>query len=202
MLKIGLTGGIGSGKTTVAKIFELLGIPVYYADEAGKRLMNEDDEIKRQIINLFGNEIYSIGKLNRKQLADIVFNIPEKLDQLNAIVHPATINDANKWMLKQTAAYTVKEAALLFESGANELLDFVIGVEAPTPLRIQRAMIRDLVSHEEIRVRMNRQMNEASKMQLCNFIIKNDEQQLLIPQVLALHEKLMSLSGKNKLCKK
>jgi dephospho-CoA kinase len=200
MLKIGITGGIGSGKTTVAKVFEVLGIPVYNADLAAKRLMNEDAVLIEKIKQQFGADVYKNEKLDNKYLAQIVFSSEEKLDLLNSIVHPATINDANTWMLKhavsngQSTPYTLKEAALLFESGAAELLDYVIGVTAPAPLRMQRVMQRDNSSREDVMARMNKQMDEEIKMKLCNFIITNDEQQLLIPQVLALHEKLLSLS--------
>lgn len=194
MLKIGITGGIGSGKTTVAKVFEVLGIPVYYADDAAKKLMNQDEELKGKIKLQFGHDVYKNEKLDNKYLAQIVFSSEEKLNLLNSIVHPATINDANAWMLKQATPYILKEAALLFESGAAELLDYVIGVTAPVPLRLQRVMQRDNSSREEVIARKNKQMDEAIKMKLCNFIITNDEQQLLIPQVLALHEKLLSLS--------
>ena len=194
MLKIGITGGIGSGKTTVAKVFEVLGIPVYYADDAAKRLMNEDEALKEKIKQQFGNDVYKNEKLDNKHLAQIVFSSEEKLNILNSMVHPATINDANAWMLKQSTPYTLKEAALLFESGAAELLDYVIGVWAPAPLRLQRVMQRDNSNREEVMARMNRQMDEDIKMKLCNFIITNDEQQLLIPQVIALHEKLLILS--------
>jgi dephospho-CoA kinase len=194
MLKIGITGGIGSGKSTVAKVFEVLGIPVYNADVAAKRLMNEDEALKEKIKQQFGNDAYKNEKLDNKYLAQIVFSSEEKLELLNSIVHPATINDANAWMLKQSAYYTLKEAALLFESGAAEFLDYVIGVTAPAPLRLQRVMQRDKSSREEVMARMNKQMDEEIKMKLCNFIIINDEQQLLIPQVLALHETILSLA--------
>jgi dephospho-CoA kinase len=194
MLKIGITGGIGSGKTTVTRVFEVLGIPVYNADQAAKRLMNEDAALKEKIKQEFGNDVYKNEKLDNKYLAQIVFSSEEKLDLLNSIVHPATINDANAWMLKQSTPYTLKEAALLFESGAAELLDYVIGVMAPAPLRVQRVMQRDNSSYEEVMARMNKQMDEEIKMKLCNFIINNDEQQLLIPQVLALHETILSLA--------
>lgn len=194
MLKIGITGGIGSGKTTVAQVFEVLGIPVYNADKAAKRLMNEDEALKEKIKQQFGNDVYKNEKLDNKHLAQIVFSSEEKLNILNSMVHPATINDANAWMLKQSTPYTLKEAALLFESGAAELLDYVIGVWAPAPLRLQRVMQRDNSNREEVMARMNRQMDEDIKMKLCNFIITNDEQQLLIPQVIALHEKLLILS--------
>ena len=196
MLKIGLTGGIGSGKSTVAKVFEVLGIPVYYADEEAKRLMNEDGALKEKIQELFGTESYANGLLNRKYIAGIVFNDPKKLEQLNALVHPVTINDANNWLQQQTTPYAVKEAALIFESGIQEFLDYVIGVYAPAPLRIHRAMHRDNTGREAVMARMSKQMDEEEKMRLCNFVITNDEQQLLIPQVLALHQKLMAAPDK------
>lgn len=197
MLKVGLTGGIGSGKSTVAKVFEVLGIPVYYADDAAKRLMNQDDDVKRTIQKQFGDAVYTNDVLNKKQLADIVFNNPEKLQQLNKIIHPATIKDAERWMQNQTAPYAIKEAALIFESGAQEHLDYVIGVTAPAPLRIQRTMHRDNVTREEVLARMDKQLDESVKMKLCDFILVNDEQEMLLPQVLHLHNKLLSLA-KNK----
>src|SRR6185436_9087312 len=140
MLRIGLTGGIGSGKSVVAKVFEALGIPVYYADDAAKNLMNADKELKAAILKNFGEGSYTNGELNRKYIAGIVFNDKEKLELLNALTHPATIRDAEEWIKKQTSAYIIKEAALLFESGANKNLDHVIGVDAPLPLRIKRVM--------------------------------------------------------------
>ena len=194
MLKAGLTGGIGSGKSTVAKVFETLGIPVYYADDAAKKMMQEDAALKAKITQAFGNESYLNGQLNRPFLSSLVFNNPEKLALLNSFVHPATIEDAEKWMRQQTAPYVLKEAALIFESGAQEHLDYVIGVSAPTPLRILRTMKRDGISREEVLQRMDRQMDESIKLKLCDFVLVNDEQQLLIPQVVALHEKLMQLN--------
>jgi dephospho-CoA kinase len=196
MLKIGITGGIGSGKTTVAKVFETLGIPVYYADDEAKRIMNEDEELKKKITANFGNESYENGKLNRAYLASVVFNDSYKLDLLNSIVHPATIKDAEQWMQNKNTPYALKEAALLFESGAAENLDYVIGVTAPQPLRIKRVMERDAVTREEVLKRINRQIEEDIKMKLCDFVIVNDEQQLVIPQVLQLHKQLLSLSAK------
>jgi dephospho-CoA kinase len=194
ILKIGITGGIGSGKSTVAKIFEVLGIPVYYADDAAKRIMNEDEELKLQLQKTFGEEAYINSNLNRKYIADIVFADPGKLAQLNAMVHPATLKDSEQWMNKQSTPYAIKEAALIFESGAQEQLDYVIGVSTPAPLSIQRTMLRDGVSREEVLARMNKQIDETIKMRLCDFVIKNDEQELLIPRVLQLHQHLLSLA--------
>jgi dephospho-CoA kinase len=196
VLRIGLTGGIGSGKSTVAKIFEALGIPVYYADDAARRLMNEDEDLKKSIIKHFGKESYTNDQLNRPYIASLVFNNKEKLELLNALTHPVTIRDANAWMQQQDSPYAIKEAALIFESGSAEHLDHVIGVYTPAPLRIQRIMQRDNTTREEVLQRMNRQMDEDIKMKLCDSIIINDEQQLLIPQVLQLHEKLLALSIK------
>lgn len=195
MLKIGLTGGIGSGKSTVARIFEVLGIPIYYADDAAKRLMHMDGPLKQQIKEHFGESIYEGNDLNKKQLAAIVFKSPEKLELLNSLIHPATIADAAKWMNEQDAPYTIKEAALIFESGSQQLLDFVIGVTAPAPLRIQRTMNRDRVTRDDVIARMDKQMDDSVKMKLCDFIIKNNEQEMLLPQVLSLHEKLLLLSN-------
>ena len=195
MLLIGLTGGIGSGKTTVAGIFEVLGIPVYYADLEAKRIMNEDKHLRSQLTELFGKEIYVNGSLNRSQIAAIVFKDKEKLRQLNALVHPATIADSERWMKAQKSPYALKEAALIFESGSNSKLDYVIGVYSPIEMRIKRVMERDSISAAEVERRMLNQMQEDYKMNLCDFVIFNDEQQLLIPQVTALHEKLAESSA-------
>jgi len=193
MLKVGITGGIGSGKSTVAHIFETLGIPVYYADDAAKRLMNEDEGLRLQVQQLFGDAAYTNGQLNRAYLSAQVFNNPDKLAMLNSLVHPATIADAARWMQQQTAPYAIKEAALIFESGAQENLDKVIGVFAPKAVRIKRVMNRDGITREEVMARMNKQINETIKMRLCDYVITNDEQQLLIPQVLAVHKTLLEL---------
>jgi dephospho-CoA kinase len=193
MLRIGLTGGIGSGKTTVAKIFETLGIPVYYADDAAKRLMNTNEELKNSIIHHFGNDSYKNGELDRKYLASIVFNNKEKLELLNSLTHPVTIRDAEEWMNRQTSPYCIKEAALLFESGAAEHLDYVIGVYAPQHIRLKRVMDRDGLTTEEVMKRISRQVEEEMKMKLCDFIITNNDQQLVIPQVLELDKKLRTI---------
>ena len=196
MLRIGLTGGIGSGKSTVAKIFEVLGVPVYYADDAAKRLLNEDESLKTEIKKHFGEETYKDGMLDRKYLGSLVFNAPEKLELLNKLTHPATIADAERWMKQQTTPYAIKEAALIFESGAQQQLDYVIGVTAPAPLRILRTMQRDHVTREEVMARMDKQLSESIKLKLCDHIIYNDEQHALIPQVLTLHEILLKEAAK------
>lgn len=195
MLKVGITGGIGSGKSIVSRVFEVLGIPVYYADTEAKRLMNSDEQLIRQLVLHFGPGAYENGVLNRKYLAAQVFGNTEKLELLNSIVHPVTIADAERWMQEQTTPYAIKEAALIFESGSQEQLDIVIGVYAPEPLRIQRVMHRDNVSREEVKARMSKQINETIKMRLCDYVITNDDQQLVLPQVEQLHKVLLEKAG-------
>ncbi len=187
-LKIGITGGIGSGKTTVARIFEVLGIPVYYADDAAKRIMNEDPVLKAEIVKNFGERSYIDGKLNRQYLASIVFNDKKKLSVLNGLVHPATIRNSVQWMKCQTTPYAIREAALIFESGVQSQLDFVIGVSAPLEMRIDRAMQRDNLTRQQVLDRIDRQINETIKMRLCDFVIVNDAKKPVIAQVLKLHE--------------
>ena len=193
MIKVGITGGIGSGKSTVAKIFEVLGIPVYYADDAAKYLMDNDVLLRESIQKEFGEDVYKNEKLDRAYLANIVFKNPAKLEKLNALVHPATIADAEKWMSQQIAPYAIKEAALIFESNAQKKLDYVIGVYAPTAMRIRRVMVRDKISKETVEQRMSNQIDESIKMKLCDFVIVNDEQQLVTPQVLEVHKKLCKI---------
>lgn len=198
ILSVGLTGGMGSGKSTVAKVFEILGIPVYYADDAAKRLMNEDTELKTKIREQFGMAAYKEGVLDRPYLAAKVFGNQEKLELLNSIVHPATIKDSEEWMQRQTTPYAIKEAALIFESAVQQYLDYVIGVYAPLSLRIYRSMKRDNISREEVTARIDKQIDESIKMKLCDFIITNDEQQAVLPQVMQLHEELLKLAKKKK----
>jgi dephospho-CoA kinase len=196
MLRVGLTGGIGSGKSTIAAIFEVLGIPVSNADQEAKRVMNEDPVLREQIIHAFGPETYTVNGLNRSYLASRVFTDPEKLELLNSLVHPATIAAGQQWMDRQKGKtpYVVREAALIFETRAAFYLDFVIGVYAPASLRVHRTMQRDHSTREAVLQRMRNQIDEEIKMSLCDTVINNDDQHAVIPQVLAIHEKLLSLS--------
>ncbi len=195
MLRLGLTGGIGSGKSTVARIFSVLGIPVYDSDSASKKLMTEDEVLKDKIIQNFGKQSYVNDKLNRKYLSEQVFSDYKKTELLNSIVHPATIKDAEEWMKKQDAPYLIKEAALIFESGSHKFLDKVIGVSSPLPLRIERTMQRNNITAEQVKARIALQMDEEEKMCLCDYVIINDEQQMLIPQVLLLHQQFLKAIG-------
>jgi len=183
---IGLTGGIGSGKSVVAKIFSTMGIPVFNADEAAKHIMQTSPEMKAKLIEQFGSSIYDASGLQKEKLAAIVFNDPYQLQLLNAIVHPVTIQAAKDWAANQTSPYVIKEAALIFESAAADGLFKVIGVTAPLSLRIQRVMQRDGVSKEQVEARMQHQISDTIKMRLCDYVIENNNQQMLIPQVLEL----------------
>lgn len=195
MLKIGITGGIGSGKSTVANIFKVLGIPVFDADANAKQLMETDTDLQISIRSLFGENAYINGQLNRKFIADIVFKDPYQLERLNALVHPAAIKSGENWALKQTAPYVLKEAALFFESGSAEGMDYIIGVYSPQHIRINRVMKRDGVTRDEVLNRMKRQIQEEVKMRLCDFVIVNDDQRLLIPQVINLHNRFVAESN-------
>lgn len=191
MLKVGVTGGIGSGKTRVCQVFETLGIPVLYADSLAKKLMETDPELMAGIVRLFGNEAYLNQKLNNKFIGSIVFADKEKLAQLNALTHPAVIQYGEKWLQQQQSVYAVKEAALFFESGSHQNIDFMIGVAAPLELRIERTMRRDGISREAVLERISRQMDQETKMSRCDAVIQNDDRHSLIEQVYALHLSLL-----------
>jgi dephospho-CoA kinase len=195
-LKIGITGGIGSGKTTACKIFESLGIPVYYADDRAKALYLENIALKKGVIELFGTEAYfSDGQLNRKRLADTAFNNPVLLKKLNALIHPAVLKDGNDWHDAQhNVPYTLKEAALLYESGGDQFLDKIITVYAPKDLRIERVILRGggSMTKQDVEARMDKQMSDEEKKERADYVILNDGNHLLIPQILAIHRKIMS----------
>lgn len=194
MHKVGLTGGIGAGKSTVAHIFEVLGIPVYHADQEAKRLMQTNPSLIEKIKIAFSEKAYVEGILDRQYLSSLVFNNKQQLELLNSIVHPFTIQDGLEWMKKQNSPYAIKEAALIFESGSQGEFDFIIGVFAPPAMRIHRTIQRDQVEREKVMSRMEKQLDENIKMKLCDHVLINDEQTLLTPQVIALHEQLIKLS--------
>ncbi|GGC21355.1 dephospho-CoA kinase [Parapedobacter defluvii] len=192
-LKIGVTGGIGSGKSVVCRIFNVLGIPVFDADAEAKRLMTIDASLRNAIRAEFGTEAYhEDGTLNRPYLADQVFNDEQRLKILNGLVHPVVIRKGEQWAQQQKAPYTIKEAALLFESGSFKLNHYTILVSAPVGIRIERVMQRDGVTAEQVKARMERQWPDERKRQLADFVIVNDGIQALIPQVLALDKQFRS----------
>ena len=193
-LLVGITGGIGSGKSTVCKLFTLLGVPVYTADDRAKWLMSHDTTLKEKILAAFGAESYhSTGELNRGYLAETVFSNPEKVTSLNALVHPAVGKDFALWVSQQNAPYLIKEAALLFETGAAKELDFVINISSPLRVRMARVLLRDPQrTEEQVNQIINQQLRDEEKNELADFSIKNSDNKLLLPQVIALHEQLLN----------
>lgn len=203
MLKVGITGGIGSGKTTVCKLFEQLGVPIYYADDRAKYLMQHEHYLIDLIKQNFGAEVYDNGgALNRRLLAEKVFNNSEKLALLNSLVHPAVFRDTERFVEQQqikNLPYAMKEAALLVETGSYKSLHKLIVVTAPLELRIQRVMARDGATHDEVLARIRHQMPEEEKIKLADYIITNDkDEEHLKLQVLNIHEQLLELRNKIK----
>jgi dephospho-CoA kinase len=195
MFKIGITGGIGSGKTTVCKVFELLGVPVFYADDVAKSIMHTDPILKSGILEIFGESSYSkMGELNRNYISSIVFNDNLELEKLNSLVHPAVFRAFDAWVLNhEEAPYVIKEAALLYESDAYKICNQSILVLSPIESRIRRVKARDGISTEDIQLRMKRQFTDEQKRTFADHILINDEKQLLIPQIIQLHQQFLKI---------
>lgn len=192
-IQVGITGGIGSGKSLATEIFKTLGIPVYLADDRGKHLLANDPEVIEEVKDLLGESVYQDGLPDRKEIAKQVFGNAEKLAALNAIIHPAVARDFDAWLeANATAPYVLKEAAILLESGSYESLDKLILVTAPEDLRMKRVMARDGVAEAEVRARMNRQWSDEQKLPYADFVLVNDGQQMLIPAVLGIHKQLLA----------
>ncbi|WNH09705.1 dephospho-CoA kinase [Thalassobellus suaedae] len=192
MIIVGLTGGIGSGKTTVAKVFkEKLGIPVYIADEEAKKLMNRSKIIKRKLIQLFGANAYVNEELNKPFIANIIFNDKVYLQKMNAIVHPRVAKHFQKWVLKQEAPYIIKEVAILFENDGYKQCDFVITVTAPKDLRIKRLLQRDNTTKANIEAIMNNQWTDEEKVKRSHFVIENISLENTKEQVLEVHNQIL-----------
>lgn len=196
MIQVGITGGIGSGKSTVCSIFERLGVPVYYADLRAKQLMEDDKTLRNEIKSNFGEEAYNNdNSLNRVYLSSLVFNNEDKLLLLNSLVHPIVQNDYKSWVSildSKNYPYCLKEAALLVETGSFKMLDKLIVVSAPLEDRISRVMARDNASREQVLNRINAQLPEAEKIKLAHFVIYNDKIMDLMPQVTKIHLSLTS----------
>lgn len=194
-LRVGVTGGMGSGKSMVCKMLHTLGAPVYDADTWAKWLLHLDENIKKGVIDIFGPEAYDAqGAYQRAWIAGIVFQDAAKLAALNALVHPAVEQHSRAWhedWARKGAAYTVKEAALMIESGSYRHLDFLIVVAAPEELRVQRVCRRDQLTEAQVRARINKQMPESEKIKLADFVIHNDGKQMLIPQVWVAHQQIL-----------
>ncbi|MCZ4222201.1 dephospho-CoA kinase [Pedobacter rhodius] len=198
MYKVGITGGIGSGKTTVCKVFEVLGIPVFYADTEAKSIMIKDTLLIEGIKSTFGKASYfEDGKLNNKHLAALVFNNETELAKLNALVHPAVFRAYASWeeQVNAKVPYTLKEAALLFESDSYKMCDTSILVTAPLNIKINRVMQRDNVTVEQVKARMNKQLSDEQKTKMANHFIINDEAHSIIEQVLTLHRLFLAAAA-------
>lgn len=191
-LLVGVTGGIGSGKSTVCRVFSILGIPIYPADDRAKWLMTHDPVLKTQIISAFGEASFlPDGKLNRSFLAETVFSDQEKVAQINKLVHPAVGKDFENWVAQQHAPYVIKEAALLFEAGSADQMDFVINVSSPLKIRMARVLLRDPHrSESQVNHIIDQQLPDEKKNELADFTIKNSDNKLIIPQILEIHQKL------------
>lgn len=191
MIIVGLTGGIGSGKTTVANMFIELGIPIYIADVEAKKLMNSSKVIKRELIQLFGTNTYSDGKINKAFLADKIFNDKDLLVKMNAVVHPKVKTHFKKWIKIQRSLYVIYEAAILFENGGYKECDYIITVTAPETVRIQRILQRDNSTKQSVRAIMDNQWNDAKKVKLSHFVIENKELSQTAKQVKNIHLKIL-----------
>ena len=190
MKRIGLTGNIGSGKTTVASCFEILGIAVFNADKQAKLLMNKDVNLKQSLIAEFGKEVFLNNELNRKYLSKLAFNDDLVLKRLNALVHPVVQEAFEKWSIQQSGAYIIKEAAILFESNTYQSLDAIICISCPEDIRLKRILKRDDLSEKEVRQRMSHQWAEEKKISLSDYVITNDNTCLVMPQILSVHSAL------------
>ena len=188
MNKIGITGGIGSGKSVVATLFELSGIPVYIADIESKRLTDTSPIIREKLVKLFGSTLYKKSGLDRKLLASHIFGNPEKLKLVNEIIHPEVNRHFLEWVTKQTTSMCAIESAILFESGFNQLVNKSLMVYAPLEIRIQRAILRDNLSREAIISRIQNQLSDEIKKEQSDYVIYNDDEQALLPQVAAFLE--------------
>ena len=188
MLRIGLTGGIGSGKSYISDIFRHLGVKVFNADEIAKKILDSNSEVRLKLSNLFGEGIYIDGKFNRQEAAKRVFKDGQLLSKMNAIVHPEVLSSFDSWAESYSVfPYVLKEAAIIFESGANKFLDAVINISAPEDMRIRRVMIRDGVSRDKVIARMGHQWSEKERIDMADFVLVNDEESMLIPQIIEIH---------------
>lgn len=190
MYKVGITGGIGSGKSTVCAILAEFGVAVYDSDSRAKRLMNEDNTLRERLVERFGSEVYCAEGLNRIYLAERVFGNPEELKALNAIVHPAVMDDFDRWALEQEGSYVVLESAILFEASLDRRVDVSVAVMAPEELRIERAMQRDGAQREQIVARMNNQISDQERVERAKYTIVNIDIDNLKSDVEQLHRRL------------
>ena len=192
MLKLGITGGIGSGKTSVCRVFDVLRVPVFSADREANEIMESDKEIISSINSIAGRNLYINGSLDRMELATIIFNDNTLLEKVNSLVHPVVFDHFRKWELAQTAPYIIMEAAILFESGATRFLDRVATVVAPVEQRVERVIQRNKLSREQVSERMRNQMDDETRIKLSDYIIYNSENDMIIPSILKIHDDILT----------
>ncbi len=191
MIKVGLTGGIGSGKTLVSEVFIRLGIPVFNADSEAKTILNKDQQVISQVKKEFGEKIYAIEGVDRKKLAEIIFNNPSALEKINAIIHPRVRQYFYAWLKRQDAKYVIEEAAILFESNAYNELDSTINVHADELVRINRVVKRDNTTEEAVKSRIKNQMSDKERIKLADYVIYNNGDRMLLPQILEIHQNIL-----------
>jgi dephospho-CoA kinase len=195
--KLGITGGIGSGKTSVCRVFDVLRIPVFSADSEASEIMEHDDEIKSHLNSITGKDLYTNGSLDRMQLADIIFNDNAVLEKVNSLVHPTVFDHFRKWTGEQESLYVILEAAILFESGASGIVDRIATVVAPVDQRVERVIQRNKLSKEQVLERINNQMDDEARMKLSDYIIYNSENEMIIPAILKIHDDILNFINTN-----
>jgi dephospho-CoA kinase len=196
VFKLGITGGIGSGKTSVCRVFEILGIPIFLADLEARKIMDNDAEIKRQINSITGANLYSGGNLDRQRLASLIFNDMLLLEKVNSIIHPLVFANFAGWAEKQEAPYVIMEAAILFESSGYKYVDRVATVVAPLEERIERIVKRNRLTPGQVMERVKNQMDDDSKIRLSDYVIRNSENDMIIPAILEIHQDILNLLKK------
>ncbi|MBW6500142.1 MAG: dephospho-CoA kinase [Bacteroidales bacterium] len=196
IFKLGITGGIGSGKTSVCKVFEILGIPVFLADLEARKMMDNDTEIIRQINSAAGTDLYTGGDLDRQRLAGLIFNDRLLLEKVNSIIHPLVFANFTGWAADQKAPYVIMEAAILFESGGYKLVDKVATIVAPLEERIERIVKRNKLTRDQVMERVRNQMDDDSNIRLSDYVIRNSENDMIIPAILEIHQDILNLIKK------
>lgn len=196
-MKLGITGGIGSGKTSVCRVFNVLGIPVFSADPVARQIMDNDTEIIQRINSIAGKNLYIKGSLDRMELATLIFNDNTLLEKVNSLIHPFVFDRFRKWEMEQNALYVIMEAAILFESGASKLVDRIATVVAPVEERVDRVIHRNNLSREQILERMRNQMDDDSRIKLSDYVIHNSECDMIIPAILKIHEDILAFINRD-----
>jgi dephospho-CoA kinase len=190
--KLGITGGIGSGKTSVCRVFEVLGIPVFSADRAAQEIIEKNKDIIAGINSITGKDLYKNGNLDRSELASIIFNDTTVLKKVNSLVHPVVFDHFAKWISIQSTPYVILEAAILFESGASAVVDKIATVVAPVEQRVKRIMLRNMLSEEQIMERMRNQIDDEERIRKSDFVINNSENDIIIPSILRIHNEILT----------